>query len=238
MGILYDTHFHLDLQPDKKEAIKEINDKHIYTIAVTNLPDLYREGVKEVNGPYIRLALGFHPELVFGYKHQIPLMWELLPTARYIGEVGLDFTDIAHQNEQIDFFSELVERCRFDRNKVFTIHSRKSVGKVLDILGDNYRFKAIMHWFTGSKKELMDAVEKGCFFSINNAMVKSSRFLEMLPLIPSNRLLLETDSPFIISEGGHSDALEKSIEVLKRYIPSVDPWNNFVSLLDEASCHK
>ena len=40
------------------------------------------------------------------------------------------------------------------------------------------------------------SVELGCYFSINGAMIKSKRFLDMLPLIPSNRILLETDSPF------------------------------------------
>lgn len=232
MDYIYDTHYHLDLQKDRFSAVREIEEKQIYTIAVTNLPDLYRREISEVSSKYIRLALGFHPELVHEYKNQIPLMWDLLPNARYIGEVGLDFTDKAHQKEQMDFFSELVERCRFDRNKIFTIHSRKAVGKVLEILGDNYRFKAILHWFTGSKRELSEAIEKGCYFSINSAMVKSNRFLEMLPLIPSNRLLLETDSPFINYDGVHSDALHTTMDVLKSVNLSVEPWDNFKSLLD------
>lgn len=232
MDYIYDTHYHLDLQKARFSAIREIEEKQIYTIAVTNLPDLYRREISEVSSKYIRLALGFHPELVHEYKNQIPLMWDLLPSARYIGEVGLDFTDKAHQKEQMDFFSELVERCRFDRNKIFTIHSRKAVGKVLEILGDNYRFKAILHWFTGSKRELSEAVEKGCYFSINSAMVKSNRFLEMLPLIPSNRLLLETDGPFINYDGDHSDALHTIMDALKRVNTSVEPLDNFKSLLD------
>ena len=232
MDYIYDTHYHLDLQKDRFSAIREIEEKQIYTIAVTSLPDLYRREISEVSSKYIRLALGFHPELVHEYKNQIPLMWDLLPSARYIGEVGLDFTDKAHQKEQTDFFSELVERCRFDRNKIFTIHSRKAVGKVLEILGDNYRFKAILHWITGSKRELSEAVEKGCYFSINSAMVKSNRFLEMLPLIPSNRLLLETDGPFINYDGDHSDVLHTIMDALKRVNTSVEPWDNFKSLLD------
>ncbi len=233
MDYIYDTHYHLDLQKDRFSAIREIEEKQVYTIAVTNLPDLYQKELSEVASKYVRLALGFHPELVHEYRNQIPLMWDFLPSARYIGEVGLDFTDKSYQNEQINFFSELVERCRFDRNKIFTIHSRKAVGKVLEILGDNYRFKAILHWFTGSKRELSEAVEKGCYFSINSAMVKSKRFIEMLPLIPSNRLLLETDSPFVHYNESYPDALHTTMDVLKRINPSVEPWVNFKSLLDE-----
>ncbi len=232
MDYIYDTHYHLDLQKDRIFAIREIEERQVYTIAVTNLPDLYRREISEVSSKYIRFALGFHPELVHEYKNQIPLMWDLLPDARYIGEVGLDFTDKAHQKEQIDFFSELVERCRFDRNKIFTIHSRKAVGKVLEILGDNFRFKAILHWFTGSKRELSEAVEKGCYFSINSAMVKSNRFLEMLPLIPPNRLLLETDRPFIHSVESHSEELRRLETILKIQKPGAKIGSNLKILLE------
>lgn len=233
MNYLFDTHFHLDLQKDRVAAIRQIEENRIYTIAVTNLPDLYRKGLSETVSKYIRLALGFHPELVNRYKNQIPLMWDLLPETRYIGEVGLDFVDKTHESEQVAFFSELVERCRYDGNKIVTIHSRKAVSKVLDILGDNYRFKAILHWFTGNKEELNKAVERGCYFSVNCAMISSKKFLEMLPLIPANRLLLETDSPFTYFKRSHSEML-RAIEMnLRTFKIDVDVWANFRRLLGD-----
>ena len=232
MEHLFDTHFHLDLQKDRASAIREIEEKQIYTIAVTNLPDLYRKESAEVASKFIRYSLGFHPELVCKYKGQIPLMWDLLSEARYIGEVGLDYTEKEGQKEQTDFFSELVDRCRYDSRKIMTIHSRRAVSNILDILGDNYRFKAILHWFSGSNEELRKAVEYGCHFSINGAMIKSRRFLEMLPLIPSNRILLETDSPFTYFEGTLFETLRSINEFLKTYKPKVDVWSNFRRLLE------
>ena len=68
MEHLYDTHFHLDLQKDRIGAIYEIEEHQIYTIAVTNLPDLYRKESGEIASKYIRFALGFHPELIHHYK--------------------------------------------------------------------------------------------------------------------------------------------------------------------------
>lgn len=229
----FDTHFHLDLQKNRGAAIQEIEGKKIYTIAVTNLPELYRKESIEIASKYIRLALGFHPELVHQFKNQIPLMWDLLPNVRYIGEVGLDYTEKEYQNEQFTFFSELVERCRYDSSKIMTIHSRRSVSEVLDILGDNYRFKAILHWFTGSKERMRKAVERGCYFSINSAMIKSRSFLDMLPLIPSNRILLETDSPFTFFSGTHYDTLHSIEETVKLYKPDTNVWYNFRRLLGE-----
>ena len=231
MKHLYDTHFHLDLQKDRTAAICEIEENQIYAIAVTNLPDLYRKEAVEIKSKYIRIALGFHPELIHQYQKQIPLMWELLPEVRYIGEVGLDLVNKSYEREQEAFFSELVERCRYDSNKIFTIHSRRSVDKVLDILGYNYRFRAILHWFSGSRIELENAIERGCYFSINGAMMKSKKFLDMLPIIPSNRLLIETDSPFIRYIGSYDEHLRCIMEELQSYKHGIDVWANFRRVL-------
>ena len=233
MEHLYDTHFHLDLQKNRTATIREIEENQIYTIAVTNLPDLYKKESKEIASKYIRLALGFHPELVHQFQQQIPLMWDYLQEVRYVGEVGLDLVDKSHEIEQMRFFSELVERCRYDSKKIFTIHSRRAVDKVLAILGDNYRFKAILHWFSGSRRELEMAIERGCYFSVNGAMVNSKRFMDMLPLIPSSKILIETDSPFTSFSDTYTETLHKIKESLTAYKPEIDVWNNFRRLLED-----
>ena len=232
MEHLFDTHYHLDLQKNRMASIREIEEKQIYTIAVTNLPDIYRKESVEIASKYIRFALGFHPELIHQYKSHTSLFWDLLPEVRYIGEVGLDLVDKTYQKEQESFFCELVERCRYDSKKIFTIHSRHAVDKVLDTLGDNYRFKAILHWFSGSRKELEGAIERGCYFSINGAMMRSKRFVGLLPLIPSDRILLETDSPFIDYNYSHTKTLQSISSVIKEHMPDVDIWSNFRRILE------
>jgi TatD DNase family protein len=231
MEHLYDTHFHLDLQKDQTNAIREIEEHQIYTIAVTNLPDLYRKESGEIASKYIRFALGFHPELVHQYKSQIPLMWELLSEARYIGEVGLDFANLTHKNEQLAFFSELIERCRYDNSKIITIHSRRAVRQVLDIIGDRFRFKPVLHWFTGSKEELLNAVERGFYFSVNKSMMNTKKFQSILPLLPKERLLFETDSPFISFSYSHHETLIKLKQLIMEKKEDVNMWNNFKILL-------
>lgn len=231
MEHLYDTHFHLDLQKDRSAVIREIEQNQIYIIAVTNLPDLYRKEIREIKSKYIRLALGLHPELVHQYKNQIRLMWDLLPEARYIGEVGLDFVDITHQQEQVAFFSELIERCRYDEKKFITIHSRRAVSKVLEIVGHNFQFKPILHWFTGNREELQEAVGRGCYFSVNGAMLGSKRFLDMLPIIPPDRIILETDSPFTFLNKTYTNTLRQVEIALKAQRPDVDVWENFRRVL-------
>jgi TatD DNase family protein len=216
------------LLKDVVETIDIINSNGIYTVAVTNLPDLYQRESKLYRSKYIRVALGLHPELIHQYKHQIPLMWKLLPDTRYIGEVGLDFTDKIYCSEQIAFFEELVNRCRDDYSKIMTIHSRKAVSTVLDIVGCGFNFKPILHWFTGTQEELDVAIERGYYFSVNCAMISSDRIQKMLLTIPKERLLIETDAPF----GRNKDYLQ-SLHVVNQFLNSrgCSPIENFRELL-------
>lgn len=234
---LYDTHFHLDLQKNVKAAIEEINANKIYTIAMTNLPVLYEKEKQQYDSPYIRTALGFHPELVGEYQKHIPLMWEKLSEARYIGEVGLDFTDKIYQADQISFFSELVDRCRKEKNKIISIHSRKAEREVLDVLGDDFSFKAILHWYSCDESFLDRAVKMGCYFSVNAKMLKSRKIERMLEIVPQNRILLETDSPFGENYYSHKGSLDLVMNGLSQkygiIVKSMEEilWKNFHNLL-------
>lgn len=56
--------------------------------------------------------------------------------------------------------------------------------------------KIVLHWFTGTKAEAKRAVEMGCYFSINAAMLDNERHNSMVSVIPLDRMLTETDGPF------------------------------------------
>ena len=204
---------------------------------MTNLPVLYEKEKQQYDSPYIRTALGFHPELIGEYKKYIPLMWEKLSKARYIGEVGLDFTDKTYQADQVSFFSELVQRCRKDENKIISIHSRKAEREVLDVLDDAFSFKAILHWYSGDESLLNRAVKMGCYFSVNGNMLKSRKIERMLEIVPKNRILLETDSPFGDTIKSHAESLKILIDGLSpKYVMLAEKieeilWNNFQELL-------
>ena len=226
---LYDTHFHLDLQKDKPKAIETITKNGIYTIAMTNLPDLYQKEVSLYGQKYIRIALGFHPELVHEYPNKIPLMWKYLAEARYIGEVGLDFTDKSHTKEQISFFSELIARCKNDSNKIISIHSRGAEKEVIDIIGTNFKFTPILHWYSGTIRTLKIACERGYYFSVNLSMTRTKKFAQMLECIPNDKLLLETDSPFTSTRISQLDSLKTVDELLNSY--NINCWENFLKLI-------
>jgi TatD DNase family protein len=59
-----------------------------------------------------------------------------------------------------------------------------------------HRGVIVLHWFTGSKAEARRAVQLGCYFSVNAAMLRNDRARALVASLPLNRLLTETDGPF------------------------------------------
>ncbi|MCE4564349.1 TatD family hydrolase [Maribellus sp. CM-23] len=238
---LYDTHFHLDLFKSTDEIINAIEKNQIYTIAVTNLPVLFKKLNDTLSSKYIRPALGFHPELLAQYKHHIPQMWDMLNEARYIGEIGLDFKIGKESKElQLSFFTELIERCNEHNNKILTIHSRQSANDVVSIIGSSFRNKVILHWYSGSIKTLKQALENGYYFSINYSMINSDSGKSLIKQIPLERMLLETDAPFIQYNGKPFTPLDikhivyelsKFLEIDYNKMASI-LWANFKGLLE------
>lgn len=193
-----DAHMHFDLYKNRETVINFIEENKSYTIAMTNLPELYEKYKKHFRQyNYIRLALGFHPELTFEYEKQIELFLELTPTTKYIGEIGLDFarTNKENKNKQKEIFSQIIEKCSYEKNKVLSVHSRCASKEVIDIM-KNFEGKAILHWYTGSIAELNCATERGYYFSINNQMINSNSGRDIISRIPLNKILIESDGPF------------------------------------------
>lgn len=205
---LHDTHAHIDLMPDPDAFVKEINRRRIYTIAVTNLPVLYQQLDQKLDSKFVRAALGFHPELMARFQADIPQMWESLEKARYIGEVGIDLK-VAKDSEalQISFFTELIRRCHQLGGKILTIHSRGASQQVIDIIGPGFNGKFILHWYSGGLKTLEQAINYGAFFSINYAMTCSPSGKRVIQMVPAERLLLESDAPFVTVKGKSHNTL-------------------------------
>lgn len=191
----YDTHTHLDLYDDFETKLKYIEKNEIYTIVMTNVPKLYKKYKdKYPNLKFTRFSLGLHPELVIQYGNQLNLFLDYLPESKYIGEIGLDYSKgIIVDQKQI--FERIIESCSTFEDKIISIHSRKATDSVIDIVGES-KNKIILHWFTGSKKELDRAIDKGYYFSVNSDMLVTKKGVALISDIPLNKLLIESDSPF------------------------------------------
>lgn len=194
----FDTHMHFDLFKDRQKVIDYCNNNRIYTIAVTNLPNLYEKYYNQnIQSKYLKIALGFHPELVSEYKTQIKKFDQYATTTKYIGEVGLDYSsnDKENRKDQKIIFDRILQTCNTYGDKVLTVHSRKAENDVLSILENNPN-KIIMHWFSGSLKQQELALSNGYYFSINHQMLQSKNGRRIIDSIPIERILIESDAPF------------------------------------------
>lgn len=192
-----DAHMHFDLYDNREQVLQYVKNHKSYTIAVTNLPQLFKRYRNICEGnEYVQLALGFHPELVYEYKSQERLFSELVHETRYIGEVGLDFAKKSKEDidAQIEMFTKIISWCTGKR-KILSVHSRSAVKKVLDLLED-FDGVVILHWYSGGIAELDRAISRGYYFSVNHQMVQSANGRKIIERIPVEKILLESDAPF------------------------------------------
>jgi TatD DNase family protein len=172
-------------------------------LAVTTTPKAYEQEIVMLRSyANIRLALGLHPQLVFHRYGELSLVEKHIDSAEYIGEIGLDFNNQFYESKekQIDIFNNIIRRCAIKGGKVISIHSVRSDKAVLDIL-EKYRCtqqnNCILHWFSGSLTQLQRAIEMGCFFSVNSAMIRSANGRRLICSLPQEKIVIETDAPFI-----------------------------------------
>lgn len=202
---MIDFHCHLDLYADPMKLFNEVKRRKTEVLAVTTSPRAFIKTSQYFRGANnVRVALGFHPELVKQRSLEKELFFEQMRSSRFLGEIGIDGSKRAKQSlsEQIEFFDEVVHTAAVHGGKVLSIHSRGAVKEVLQIL-EKYEgeYVPILHWFTGSVKDAEKAIKLGCWFSVNPNMCYTASGKKVISCIPIDRVLPETDAPFTQNDG-------------------------------------
>src|SRR3546814_5125598 len=78
------------------------------------------------------------------------------------------------------------------------------------------RAGVVLHWFTGSKADVRRAVDRGCYFSVNEGMLASATGLRVMREIPIDRVLTETDGPFLTRGDKRSEEHTSELQSLMR----------------------
>lgn len=202
---MMDLHCHVDLYPNHDKVLKDIETSGFYVLSVTTVPSAFKGTVALAdNLDNCRTALGLHPQLAHQRHNELPLFDSLCGKTRYIGEVGLDGSKgyIEHIDTQLVVFEHILIKCCEFKDKILTIHSLNAVDEVLELLTAYPNAGTpILHWFLATKKQVEKAVELGCYFSIGPAMLNSARAKKVITWLPRDRVLLETDGPFVETEG-------------------------------------
>ncbi|RPD44114.1 TatD family deoxyribonuclease [Hymenobacter sediminis] len=215
---MIDAHCHIDLYPNPLQVAHRCEQAGVTTLAMTNLPSHFALGKQHLQGfRNIRLALGLHPLHALRHQAEYALFKQYLPLTSYVGEVGLDFSreGLATKQQQLQSFA-FVLRCVQQQRKLLSIHSRGAEQQVVDMLVEYHCKLAIFHWYTGSLPVLRTIVGQGYYFSVNPAMIRSEKGRQIIATIPRNKILTETDGPFV--QVGNALAEPAHVEIVLNYL--------------------
>ena len=195
-----DFHCHLDLYPNPFEVVAAAKRKGTFVLSVTTTPSAYEKTANMAKDcSNIETGLGLHPELVHQRFSELSLLDKWVPSTDFVGEVGLDGSP-RYRNSwelQIKVFNHALKLSDAHGGRIFSIHSRQAATEVIDCLEPfEYKNTFILHWFSGTVKELNRAIELGCWFSVGPLMLKGKKGKQLVSRIPHDRVLLETDGPF------------------------------------------
>ena len=206
---MIDSHCHLDHEPmfsDLKNVLnrsKENGVEKILTICTTK--DSFKKIIEIIKfDPIIYGTYGIHPhEVSANIVSKEEIIENVVSNKKIIaiGESGLDFYyNHSSKENQISSFKLHIEAA-IDLNIPIIVHSRNAEKETFDILND-YKIsnpKILMHCFTGSTEFANKLLSLNSYFSASGIITfkKSSDLQETFRLIPNEKLLIETDSPYL-----------------------------------------
>jgi len=206
---MIDSHCHLDQEPiysNLKNIIsrsKEVGIKKILSICTTK--ESFKKIIEIIKfDPIIYGTYGIHPheaDIDIVSKNEIIENVNSHKKIIAIGESGLDFYYNHSSNEQqISSFRKHIE-ASIELNVPIIVHSRNAEKETFDTLSiyKNEKPKILMHCFTGSSEFANKLLTLDSYFSASGIITfkNSENLRNTFKIIPSNKLLVETDSPYL-----------------------------------------
>lgn len=207
-----DTHSHLyveEFDEDREAVIQRAKEAGIEAILLPNIDaqsiNRLKNTLERYKG-YCHGMMGLHPGSVnHDWEHQLQIIREELElNTKYIGigEIGMDlYWDRSYKKEQaLAFKTQLIWAKEF--GLPVAIHARdafQEIFEVLDEVHDAQKLSGVFHCFTGNEAEAKKILSYGNFlFGIGGVVsYKNSELPEVLKYIPLEKIVLETDSPYL-----------------------------------------
>lgn len=207
---MIDTHSHIyseEFDADRAEVIAAARESGVERVVLANVDSSTIEQLQAAGEEYpdfFSLAMGLHPTSVKeDYLEELERVVEQLSAEnRYVavGEIGLDlYWDKTFISEQLEAFHRQVEAALELRLPVI-IHVRKAYSEVFEAF-KRYQGRmprGVFHCFSGGVQEAQKAVELGFYLGIGGVVTyKNSNLGEIIKPISMDRILTETDAPYL-----------------------------------------
>lgn len=206
---LIDTHTHIydhQFSLDRNETVQRALDAGVEMMLLPNVDASTIAPMLELHEQYpgcTRVMMGLQPEEVKeDYKEVLSLMEKELERGVYsgVGEVGLDFYwDASFEKQQLDAFETQLDWAK-QLHLPLSIHCRNAFDKMVKLLEKKQDggLRGIMHCFTGTEEEAKVYLELGFHLGLGGVVTyKNCGVKEYLPNLPLNRIVLETDAPYL-----------------------------------------
>lgn len=206
-----DAHCH----PTHPSSAPIFENSHVFAQSVT--PDEWDENVGRASAGMV-WGLGLHP-LWLSSEAEADAFIERLPKSDAIGEIGLDYTD--HPPLQAAEQKKILARILAEdavRERLVSFHALLAYADVIDMIAEFDVRGAIIHWYSDSASA-PKAIEHDIFFSVNDAMFADPAQAAVVPNLPVDRVLTETDAPYIQRDTG--------AVVYGPWLPFVDPTKEY-----------
>lgn len=211
--MLIDTHTHLylpefDNDAHGKSAVERALDAGVENLIFPNVDLTTIQPMKELHSIFpeqTSMAMGFHPTEVDGnWQENLEVvekeLFENPDNYVAVGEIGIDlYWDKTFAEQQMQALERQFQWARM-LDKPVIIHCRDGLDATLEVLQSFSDIKGVMHSFGGTPADVERILKTNerMMFGINGIVTfKNSKVRESLPAIGLNRLLLETDSPYL-----------------------------------------
>jgi TatD DNase family protein len=205
-----DTHSHIylpEFEEDRAAVVQRALDANVTHLILPNIDLSSIAQMKSLASQYpdnMRMAMGLHPSEVYENYAEVldAIMQELKDNrAQYVavGEIGIDlYWDKTFEREQMIVFEQQLAVAEAENLPVI-IHCREGLDQVLEVLAGHPAVKAVFHCFSGTEQDVDRIRNVGdYYFGIGGVVTfKSSKLREVLPAIGLERILLETDAPYL-----------------------------------------
>ena len=236
---IVDSHAHYDdkvFNEDRDELIKELNESGV--IGILNCSSSYESIAKTCElinkWDFIYGAVGIHPENAqeLTEEREIEIYKVIKNNIKIIavGEIGLDYywDENPSRELQKDVFRRQM-RIAEGENLPVVIHDRDAHGDTLEIMKEFPRVKGVVHCFSGSVEFAKECLGLGYYIGVTGVVTfkNAKKLLEVVKEVPIERLLVETDCPYMTPEPNRgkrnkSDYIEYIIERIA-LIKEIDP---------------
>ena len=198
-GTIYDAHIHLSdfaYEPIRTQIMASMSALDIVAFCVsTSVKDSIRTLHLGEKSNRIATFVGIHPDNTNDDPKDIARLVDENCVCG-IGEIGLDptVTDHAGYKKQLDVF-EVMLLLAEQKELPISIHSRKCLDDVLDIISAYKIRSSLLHWFDGNKRQLSRAMDRGLYVSYGPVAVYAKDKQSLISRTIPSQLLVETDGP-------------------------------------------